>query len=403
VPPRVMIGAVGLAGHTLPALGLARELRSRGSEVLFCGYERWRDAAEAAGLEFHGGERTIAPAGDGPDEPGLAESARRLAAEIERFGPDVVVGDGLTHSPALAAELTGTPRAVLYPEVYPLHQPGLPFFSLGVLPARTRAGAAAWRAASPLLRMRLPTTRWLIGARESLNRERVELGLAPREDPDAQDPAELALVATLPQLEFPRRWPPSAHVTGPIWHDIAAPDAALPEGDEPLVLVAPSTVKDPEGTLVGATLAALGGEPVRVAVTRGGRELPLRGPVPANARVLDWLDFARAIPAASLVVCHGNHGTVVRALAEGVPVLVSPAMPDDAEHGARVAWSGSGLMIPNPLLGARTVRAASRLLLNEPRFRRRAGEIAAWARAHDGAARAASLVEGHAVARRGRS
>lgn len=393
---RVIVGAVGLTGHTLPALGLSREFLGRGHDVLFCGFERWRDAAEDMGLRFHGGARTIAPA-SGEDEPGLAEAARRLVAVIEDFRPDVVVGDGLSLSPALAAELTDTPRATLYPEVYPLHQPGLPFFSLGLYPARTRLGAAAWRLVSPALRTRLPTTRWLEGSTESLNRERAELGLPPRGDPDARDPAELVLVATLPQLEYPRQWPAGVHVTGPIWLDLPQPDVAPPEGDGPLVLVAPSTVKDPQGALVRASLAALSGDRVRVLVTRGGRDLALDRPAPANAKVVDWLDLSAVMPEASLVVCHGNHGTVVRALAEGVPVLVSPALPDDAEHGARVAWSGAGLMVPKPLLSVASLRSASRMLLGEPRFAERAQAIAAWARSHDGPARAAALVEEHSA------
>jgi UDP:flavonoid glycosyltransferase YjiC (YdhE family) len=245
----------------------------------------------------------------------------------------------------------------------------------------------------------MPTTRWLVGSQESLNRERAELGLPPRKDPDAQDPAELVLVATLPQLEYPRVWPSGVHVTGPIWLDLPGPDDSAQPGEGPLIVVAPSTIKDPDGALVRAALEALVGEPVRVLVTRGGRELSLDGPVPANARVVDWLDFARAMPEAALVICHGNHGTVVRALAEGVPVLVSPAMPDDAEHGARVAWSGAGLMIPKPLLSTASLRSASRVLLGEPKFGERARAIAAAGGTQGGPARAAALVEEHAAGR----
>ncbi|HEX6116102.1 MAG TPA: nucleotide disphospho-sugar-binding domain-containing protein [Solirubrobacterales bacterium] len=397
---RVIVGAVGLAGHTLPALALAGELRSRGHEVLFCGFARWRATAEGLGLRFSGSERAIAEPPDGTAaaaEPALADTVRGLVARIGEFEPDVVVGDALTLTPSLAAEVTGTPRATLFPEVYPLHAPGLPFFSLGLLPARTRLGAAAWRAAGPALRTRLPSTRWLAVSQRELNRDRVALGLAPRADPDAADPRELVLVATLPQLEYERAWPPGVHVVGPIGLDLPHPPVALPPGDDPLVLVAPSTVKDPDGRLVHTALAALGQEPVRVLVTLGGRGLGEEGPPPANAVVVDWVDYAQAMAAASLVVCHGNHGTVVKALAEGVPVLVSPAMPDDAEHGARVAWSGAGRMIPAPLLGAGTLRSVARTMLAEPRFAERAGAIAAWAREHDGPARAAELVERHAI------
>ena len=52
------------------------------------------------------------------------------------------------------------------------------------------------------------------------------------------------------------------------------------------------------------------------------------------------------MPQADLVVCHGGHGTVCRALAAGAPVLCCPAVGDMAENAARVAWAGAGLMLP---------------------------------------------------------
>ena len=40
--------------------------------------------------------------------------------------------------------------------------------------------------------------------------------------------------------------------------------------------------------------------------------------------------MVNSLPAADLVVCHGGHGTVCRALAAGTPLLVSPAVGDMA-------------------------------------------------------------------------
>jgi UDP:flavonoid glycosyltransferase YjiC (YdhE family) len=99
------------------------------------------------------------------------------------------------------------------------------------------------------------------------------------------------------------------------------------------------------------------------------------------------------------VISHGGHGTSARALAEGVPLLSVPAFGDTAENGARVTWAGAGLMVPRPLAGPRTLRAAVRRILSEPRFAQRAREIAAWSERNDGAKRGAELVERHALAR----
>ena len=120
---------------------------------------------------------------------------------------------------------------------------------------------------------------------------------------------------------------------------------------------------------------------------------------PANAVVVDWLSYSQLLAAASLVVCHGGHGTVARALSAGVPVLVCPPAGDMAVNGARVAWSGAGLMLPHRLLGATALRHSARTLLADESYESRARELAVWARDNDGAATAATLVERLAEAR----
>lgn len=390
---RVVVGSAGLAGHALPALALASALRKRGHAVRFQGFKRWRERVQGFGVDFAGGEGQIAE-GVGPDD-GLAVVARALLASFEDFSPDVVVGDALTLAPGLAAEAAGLPRVTLYPEVYPLPAPGLPYFSLGLLAPRTRIGRRFWRSVPEAAATRLPTTAWLHASQRALDRERAALGLTPSPGLNIPEPG-LSLVATLPELEYPRPWPDGTHVVGRLGIDLGDGGAQPPTGDDPLVVVAPSTVKDPGGELVALTLEALSGEPVRVLASTSSAPAP--GRVPANAVVSDWLDYGAAMRDASLVVCHGNHGTVVQALTAAVPVLVIPAMADDAEHGARVTWSGAGLMVPRRLATHASLRLAARRLLAEPRFAARAGAIAAANRERDPQRRAADLVEAEAAA-----
>ena len=115
--------------------------------------------------------------------------------------------------------------------------------------------------------------------------------------------------------------------------------------------------------------------------------------MPENAVCVEWISYTQALAAADLVVCHGGHGTIARALSAGVPVLACPAVGDMAENGARVQWAGAGLMVPWRLTGAGSIRWAVRRLLAEPRFGERAGQIAAWAADNPGAERGANLVE----------
>jgi UDP:flavonoid glycosyltransferase YjiC (YdhE family) len=115
--------------------------------------------------------------------------------------------------------------------------------------------------------------------------------------------------------------------------------------------------------------------------------------VPDNATVVEWMRYSQAMEAADLVICHGGHGTVVRALAGGAPLLVCPYVGDMGENAARVSWSGAGLSIPRRLMSRQAIRLAARELLADRRFTERAREIAAWSERHDGVAAAADLVE----------
>jgi UDP:flavonoid glycosyltransferase YjiC (YdhE family) len=228
--------------------------------------------------------------------------------------------------------------------------------------------------------------------RNDLNRTRAQLGLAPVERFHGGISEELCLVATYPQLEYPREWPRGVHVTGPMVFELPHPDVEIPEGDGPLVVVAPSTAQDPDGRLVRVALEGLADEPVRVLATTNRRGEPLP-PAPANAVVVEWLSYSQAMAIADLVICHGGHGTVCRALGAGVPVLCCPAVGDMSENAARVAWAGAGLMLPWRLTTPRAVRAVTQRLVSERHFRERAGEIAAWSAGHDGAVAGAALVE----------
>jgi UDP:flavonoid glycosyltransferase YjiC (YdhE family) len=310
-----------------------------------------------------------------------------LARLMEGFEPDLVVSDILTLAPTLAAEVAGVPHATLIPHVYPVQQPGMPMYSLGLRPPRTAVGRLGWRATGPLLAIGLRR------GRDELNETRVRLGLGPIERFHGGISELLAIVGTFPQLEYPRAWPGHVRVTGPLFFELPGEVVAIPEGDGPLVVVAPSTSQDPECELLRVALDGLADEPVRVLATTN-RHRPQRPiEVPGNATLVDWVLYSQVMPAADVVICHGGHGTVARALAAGTPLLVCPSVGDMGENAARVAWSGAGLSVPRRLLSRRAIRLATRRLLSEQPFAARAREIAAWSEAHDGASTAADLIE----------
>ncbi len=386
-PLRCIVAAFGDPGHVFPAVSLARALSERGHEVIVETWPQWKEAVEGAGLAFTGADeyQVFPPPQSG--SPGGGDAALALMPLLEDFRPDVVVNDILTLAPALAAEKYGCRRATLVPHVYPVSNPGMPMFSTGALPPRTRLGRRLWDAGDRLLE------RGLIRGRDDLNAQRQVAGLPPTGRFHGGISPDLALVATYPQLEYPRDWPGSVHVTGPMPFEMAHADIELPPGEDPLILVAPSTSQDPDNRLVRSALEAMEGQPVRVVATTN-RVVPSRPiEVPGNAVLVDWLSYSQVMPQAELVICHGGHGTVARSLAEGVPLLICPAAGDMNETAARVTWAGVGLAVKWSLTGPRSLRWAAAEVLGDPAFSEKAAEIAVWSRQNDGAVRGSQLIE----------
>jgi MGT family glycosyltransferase len=388
---RILLAAFGDPGHAFPAIALGRELARRGHDVCIETWDRWQEHCEREGMSF-----AAAPIYEVWPQDGAAltpyqaavRASEASAALIRSFDPEVVVADILTVASSLAAQIEDRPWATLVPHVLPVAEPGFPPYSIGARFPRTRVGAHMWSRFDPLVRKGLEE------GRRQLNGARDRVGLPPLDRLHGGISNELAIVATFPQLEYPRRrWDPAVRVTGPLMWEQPYGDVELPPGDDPLVLIAPSTAQDRDQRMLSAALEGLAGEPVRVLATYNRRPPPRELEVPANARLVEWVSYTRTMPHCAAVVCHAGHGTLVRALASGVPVVACPAAGDMAENAARVAWACAGVSLPRRLVTARGVRLALRRLLGDPSHAQRAREMRDWARVNDGAARAADEVE----------
>ena len=389
-PLRVFLGAFGDPGHAFPMLALGEALLARGHQVCLQTWRRWEDAAVAAGMTFAPApEYQVFPTLERPLKPYAA--AVRAAVEtrpvVRSFAPDVAVSDVLTPAPALAAELEGVPVATLVPHVHPELAPGFPPYAIGARRPRTGLGRALWRAMDPLV------ARALEQGRREYNECRARLGLPPLPWLHTGISRSLTLVATVPQLEYPRSWPAWLRIVGPLlWEPPGVRVEPLP-GSGPVVLVAPSTAQDPDHRLLRAALAGLADEPVRVIASYNGREPTPPVDVPANAVLVPWLSYSKTMPSCDLVVAHGGHGTLVRALSCGCPVVLSPAGGDMGENAARVDWAGLGVRLPRRFCTPRGVRLAVRRALADRRLRTRSERVADWIAAHPAGPRAVAEIE----------
>lgn len=394
---RLFLGAFGDAGHAFPMIALGRALAARGHDVTLQTWTRWQEHVEREGMRFAPApEYQVFPTLERPLKPyeAVVRATRDTLPQLSAAQPEAVVADILTLAPALGGELLGVPVATLIPHVDPRSANGFPPYSLGARLPRTALGRAVWRSTDRVVRRGVE-----LGRRE-LNETRQRLGLASLARVHGGISERLALVATFPQLEYPRPWPASTHVVGPLLWEPPFGDVELPPGDDPLVLVAPSTVQDPSHRLLRAAVSGLAGERVRVLATTNRRPLERPLALPDHARLVDWVSYSRTMPRCDVVVCHGGHGTVVRALASGCTVVCCPAGGDMNENAARVDWAGVGVRLPRRFATPQAVRLAVRRALRETGRRARARELAAWAAANDGATRAASLVEELAAGRR---
>ncbi len=339
-------------------------------------WKRWADDVERAGIEFAPApEYSVFPTGrDLSPYEAAVEATPETIPLIESFAPDVVVSDILTAVGGLSAGVTGRPFATLIPHVLPTSEAGLPPYSIGARLPRTPLGRHTWGTLQPLLR------RGEERGRDELNAARAKVALPPLDYTHNGISRDLALVATFPQLEYPRReWNPAFKVTGPLLWERPADDVELPPGDAPLVLIAPSTSQDPPGRMIAAALP------------QGGFSTPSMriASVASSARI----SYSRTMPHCAAVVCHAGHGTVARALSYGVPVVGAPAAGDMAENASRVAWAGCGVSLPRRMVTPRGIRLAVRKLLAEPGIAARAGELAAWSAVNDGGTTAAAALE----------
>ena len=212
-------------------------------------------------------------------------------------------------------------------------------------------------------------------------------------------PRDLIVSTSLGAFDAPPHagWDKVRHA-GPVLEDerFAVPTPLpWPESDEtPLVLVSFSTGFEQRNVdKVQRALDALADLPVHVVATTGGVVAPNELATPPNAVVLNYAAHDPIMRRAALVVTHGGHGTAMRALLNGVPMVVIPGLAGDQPFvAAAVEEFGAGLALPGDA-DAAAMREAAREVLANPAYRAEARRRSEALAAAGGAASAASAVE----------
>lgn len=323
--------------------------------------------------------------------PGFASD---LTAKMRDRRPDVVVCSFFTIGAMVAAEAAGIPYTVLMANIYGLPAPGMPPLGLGTQPATGAVSRLRDRAVNSLMR------RWWNRGLKRLNAVRADYGLAPIDDFwDQVREARRVLVLTSAAFDFPAELPAGARYVGPVLDE---PDWALdrpwavPPGDDPLVLVAMSSTFQDQVSVLQRCVDALASLPVRGIVTTGLVVHPAALRSPAGVVVVESAPHSAVLAHTAVVVTHGGHGTVMRSLAAGVPMVVIPQGRDQFDNAARITSRGAGLSVSKQSTAVEIADAVRRVL-DDDRYRQAADDLGATVRED---ARSGKLVaELEAVAR----
>jgi MGT family glycosyltransferase len=290
--------------------------------------------------------------------------AADVRAELQRRPADVVVGNFFVFGAQIAAEAEGVPFAFLVSNLLSFPGSGTPPLGPGLKPARGPLGRARDRAINRVM------ARLFDKSLDQLNEARRENGLEPAGSVlENFERADRLLLLTSRAFEYESYSPPpNVRITGPRLDDPAwAGDWAPPAGSDPLVLVGMSSTFMDHAEPLQRVAGALGSLPVRGLVTTGPA-IPVEAiDAPANVTVVERAPHREVLRHASAVVTHAGHGTVLKALAAGVPVVALPLGRDQLDNAARVSHHGAGLRL-KPKASAEAIARAVRRVIDDPSF-----------------------------------
>ena len=192
----------------------------------------------------------------------------------------------------------------------------------------------------------------------------------------------------IPELEYPRLNPPAGlRFTGglpqghrdaakekPKWWD----DIAVNASAKKIVAVSQGTATNLYQKLIIPTLQGLADcEDILVVAALGkeGAVLPEDTVISANARVGDFIPFDELFPHADVFITNGGYGGYQHAVSHGVPLIVAGVAADKPEVAARVEWAGLGINMRTETPSPEAVREAVEKVLADGKYQARAREL----------------------------
>jgi len=375
----LILATAGAGGDLQPLIAVALGLRQRGHELVFLG-----DASVARVLQPLGLEADVLPPKHdlGPriiaavrDSQALPEDARgefvkqRLSAWAAEVAPVVQAAMQRTRPDLLLSSLFGVEVALQ---------------------------AAAGRA----IPWSIINSTFYVGPNPP---RPLEQDFAPRALPlfrdvliPALEPAHLVLHATDPIFDYGHTaLPPRHHYVGPLIWEAAAPlPEYLDKPGDPWVLVTLSSQMQDDLPLARMAIGVLSHLPVRVLLTiGGGYQADQLGPLPGNVRVEQYVPHVAVLERSRLLLSHAGHGSALKALWYGVPMVLVPWGRDQPGVAARAEHLGVARVVSRDSLTELALAEAVKDVQDDPRYQNKASQFSRYLKPQDPVATACHLLE----------
>jgi MGT family glycosyltransferase len=416
-PGSYLLATMEAGGVVAPFITVARKLLARGHSVRIMSDICNRNEIETAGADFvpwttapsrpaRGREHELVDDWNMPTAfdgfrlllerilvGRAADYAADIRAELTRKPADLVVANDMLLGVQMGCESVGQPFVLMACNVLPFPVvPGIPPMGPGLPPAVTPEDAALHDA------VRSATFAVFDSYLPQYNAARAGFGLAPLERlVDQIHAGDRFLLATARAFDFaPARMPDFFEYVGPqlgdtIWSKPWVSPFAQ-DDTRPLVLVGFSTTYQNHAAVLQRTIDVLAELSVRAVVTLGGSIRPDEVSPGANTAIVESAPHNVVMKDAALVITHGGHGTVMKALVHGLPQLIIPHGRDQNDNAIRVTHRGAGLSL-DASADVAALRAAIARLLDEPEFTRAAADFAGQIRAETNACCIVSRLE----------
>jgi UDP:flavonoid glycosyltransferase YjiC (YdhE family) len=356
---RVLFTSTGGDGHVLPLLPLATAFAARGDDVSVATPESHRRRIEALGLRFE-------PAG-----PTIEEIKPELDAHRVQLA-DVPAKDRRPFAfTGRFAEIEAPLRVADLHRIVEETQPDVVIYESADLAAPVAATARGVATVNHAFGLPIPAAA-LRRAAETIAPLWRDAGLEPHELCGAYRGSFVQIFAPSLQTEVLPRTPLHTYVLRPAE---AGPVHAA-DRDRPFVYATLGTSFN-EPRLFRMLLDAFETVECDVVMTIGRNRDPRDlEPIPANVSVERYIPQAELLPKCDAVVAHAGSGSVLAALAHGLPLVLLPQGADQFENAATCAAQGvAETILPRDLTVDR-LRDALRRVLVEPTYAAAAASIA---------------------------